>query len=169
MSFFKKIVKVAAPVIGSAFGPAGAAAGSAVAGAVAGDKKGNKWLDAATGVGNYLRGMKETTQGGSVEGYAGLPKDVQDFMMQILFPQIKGLATAPRPTGMMRQYTDEEANDPIFGSKALSYMQGRKNQEVAPAIIAALTKQATPATTTPATNPALSNTETNRLKSLGLI
>jgi hypothetical protein len=127
----------------------------------------SKWLDAASGVGNYLSGMTKTTPQSSTGGFSGYPKEVQDFMLKILFPKIQGLASAYRPTGMMRQYTAEEANDPIFGSKALAYMQERKNQEVAPSIISQLTQQNQQSA--PATQPTQNPINTSKLQSLGLI
>ncbi len=93
-----------------------------------------KGLDAAGSIGTFLGGKTRTTPETSKSGFESLPQDIKDFLLKQLFPDIKSAYSQSRPTIMKRQYTDEEANDPLTGSKARQYMQQRLNQENVPAL-----------------------------------
>jgi len=68
-----------------------------------------------------MAGDTVTTPGRS--GFNALPGQVQDLLLKEMFPDIVAQYNMPRPKPIMREYTEAEALEPIFGSQARLGMQ----------------------------------------------
>lgn len=113
------------------------AAASMIGAKTAAAAGGSKLLSALPSIlgagGEFLSGQTEDIP--ATSGFESLPDDIREWMKKTIFADIQKTYNAPRPTMMMRQYTAEEANDPLTGSSARAYKQDRKNQEVIPALL----------------------------------
>jgi hypothetical protein len=82
----------------------------------------------ALDIGSKVAGAFGQAKGGTtstpsqVAGYAGLPPEVQKYLMDSVLPQIQAQATAPRVSVPFRR-ADATDYDPIFGSKARVALQ----------------------------------------------
>lgn len=68
-----------------------------------------------------MKGNKDATGGGSQSGFAALPKEVQDFLLQTYLPKVQNYANMPFQAAPM-QRADTSGND-IFASQGLSDLQ----------------------------------------------
>lgn len=75
-------------------------------------------------------GILSTLTGGSksssASGFAAFPKEIQDYMLENLFPKIQQYAETPYQ-GIPLRRTNASDNDPIFGSKGLQAIQEYKD------------------------------------------
>ena len=127
------------------------------------------YLGAAGAIGDLLGTKTKTTPSMQGGGFTTRPKEVQNFLLKTMFPDIQKAYSANRPTMMMRQYTPEEASDPVFGSSTRGYMQERKNQEFMTQLMNALSQpKKEDDSKIELDKNTLSDFQLNRLKSFGL-
>ena len=80
---------------------------------------------------------KNSQQALPQSGFGTRPKAVQDYMMEVLFPEIKKLQNTPYQGIPKRRITAEDL-DPIFGSRARQDIQGYKDTQAAPKTVDAV-------------------------------
>lgn len=83
-------------------------------------------------LGGFGAGQDQPSRTEQQSGFRTLPKEIQDFMMQNLLPQIKTISGTPYKGVPMRGLNSEDF-DPVFGSKArvdytTQLMRGAGNQ-----------------------------------------
>lgn len=69
-----------------------------------------------------LGGNKTESIPTQISGYQSLPKEIQDYLIESVFPRITAWGETPYPTVPLRR-ADAEDYDPVFGSKSRQYLQ----------------------------------------------